>query len=100
MKEQIGFCQFCDRFRDMDRKDQFSYYGKKALYEWLEESEEESGIEYELDVIALCCEFVEYDSLEDFQKEYSKEYKTIDELEEDTFVIPLENSEGFVIQCF
>ena len=33
MKETIGFCQFCDRFRDMDRDDNFSYEGKRALFD-------------------------------------------------------------------
>lgn len=59
MKTSINFSEFCNAFRDMDRNENFSYEGKKALFYFLEEMEEQTGEEYELDVIALCCEFAE-----------------------------------------
>jgi len=46
--------QFHDAFHHMGRKDNFSYNGLNALYDYLDEQEE-----YELDVIGLCCEFTE-----------------------------------------
>lgn len=55
MKKTITFSAFCDAFRDMGREDQFSYAGKRALYDFLEEA----FPDYELDVIGLCCEYVE-----------------------------------------
>lgn len=61
MKQTIGFSQFCDAFRDAGRNNHFSYEGKQTLFDWLEMFEEETGQEMELDVIALCCEFVEAD---------------------------------------
>jgi hypothetical protein len=60
MKEQVSFCDFTDRFRSHDRQDQFSYNGKTALFDYLEEIEEGCDTEIELDVIALCCEYSEY----------------------------------------
>ena len=39
------------------------------------------GKEIELDVIALCCEYAEYDNLEDFQADYSEDYQTIGDID-------------------
>lgn len=61
MKTSINFSQFCDAFRDMNRNENFSYEGKRALFDYLEQYEEECGCEVELDVIALCCEYSEDD---------------------------------------
>lgn len=59
MKQTIDHNDFRDAFRRMDRADQFSREGLKALFDYLEEIEQESGTELELDVIALCCEYSE-----------------------------------------
>ena len=105
MKQSINFCEFTDRFRAI-RPDNFSYDGLKALYEWLESYEEETGEELELDVIALCCDFSEYD-LEDLQREYgdyeSEQWEDLDEaidwLNDRTMVIPVD-SDHVIIQAF
>ena len=54
--------QFIDRFTYIGRGDQFTYRGLDALYDYLEEEFDE---DYELDVIALCCQFSEYRSVEE-----------------------------------
>lgn len=61
MQTSINFSQFCDAFRDMGRNDNFSYAGKRALFDYLEQYEEDTGCAVELDVIALCCEYYEQD---------------------------------------
>lgn len=61
MKTSINFSAFCDAFREMDRNENFSYAGKRALFDYLEQYEEDCGCEVELDVIALCCEYYEND---------------------------------------
>ena len=99
MKQNIGFCQFCDRFKDMNRDNSFTYEGKKALFDYLEQYEEETGTEIELDVIALCCEYSEYKDLKEFQQDYSDEYESIEDIEEKTQVIKI-NDESFMIQQF
>jgi len=43
----------------MNRKTNFSYEGLEILFEYLEELEEGTDQEIELDVIALCCDFSE-----------------------------------------
>lgn len=67
MKTSITFSAFCDAFRDMGRNDQFSYDGKRALFDYLEETFEG---EYELDVIALCCDYAE-SSVEELVNDYN-----------------------------
>jgi hypothetical protein len=48
----------------------WSYNGALALVEYLEEYEEESGAEIELDVVAIRCDFAEYESLQDWAHSY------------------------------
>jgi hypothetical protein len=62
MKTEITKSGFMDAFNNCGRGEQFSYDAKSALYDWLEELSEETGEEYSLDVIALCCEFTEYET--------------------------------------
>jgi hypothetical protein len=45
---------FRDEFERMGCKNQFSYKGLNALFEYLEEYEESTGEEIDFDVIALC----------------------------------------------
>lgn len=91
--------EFRDAFIRMDRKENFSYQGLGVLYDWLEEFYEEADKPYELDVIALCCDFTEYDSLEDFNNDYNREYEDVDDISEDTLVMKIDSS-SFIIQNF
>ena len=91
--------QFERAFKNMDRGDQFSYDGLKALYEYLEEYEESTGENIDLDVIALCCDYTEYDSLKEFQADYGEEYSSLDAIRDTTALIPV-GLESFIIQQF
>ena len=86
MITQVNFSGFCDAFRAMDRSENFSYEGKRALYDYLEEYGESTGEPVELDVIALCCEYSE-DTIESVLENY--DLKNIEELEDHTTVIRL-----------
>ena len=55
MIKQINFSDFCDAFRNAGRENSFSYAGKRALFNFLEEN----FPDMELDIIALDCEFSE-----------------------------------------
>ena len=100
MKKTINYYDFRAEFREFGREEQFTRQGLKALFDYLEELAEDCGIEIELDVIALCCEFVEYDSLEDFHSEYDKDdYPTLEVLRDYTQVIEIDN-ESFIIAAF
>jgi len=70
MKQSINFYQFAEQFQAL-RPNSFSREGLIALWEYLEQFEEDTGHEIEFDVIALCGDFTEYDSLADYQQDYS-----------------------------
>ena len=109
MKQTINLYQFERAFVDMNRKDQFSYDGKKALFEYLEDLEQDIGEDIELDVIALCCDYSEHDSALECAKEYGfdadedldedeQEESALDYLRDRTSVI--EFGTGIIIQQF
>ena len=101
MKQTIDVYGFRRAFERTDRKDQFSYEGLEALFNWLEQYEDDTGEEMELDVIALCCDFTEYESLEEFHKGYDADtYNDWDKIAEYTSVIPVGCDGGFIIQQF
>ena len=76
MKQTIDCYQFRNAFERMGRKDQFSYDGLSALFDYLEEMEDGTGEEMELDVIALCCDYSEHESALVAAKEYGFEPDT------------------------
>ena len=70
MYQTVSFSDFCDAFRAADRNENFSYAAKRALFDWLEDYELSCDEPLELDVIALCCEWSEYDSATEAAEEY------------------------------
>jgi len=118
MKQNITFCNFCDAFPE-SRETNFSYEGKKALFEYLENYEEDTDTQIDLDIIALCCEYCEYNDVDDYlsnydsdidKEEYTDEEDSLDteeyhqavlnEIEQKTQLIKFENSNGFIIQSY
>ncbi len=100
--KEVYFNDFLEEFKKYGREDQFSYEGKRALYNYLNELSEDIGEPIELDVIGICCEFTEYDSLEAFNNAYGytiDEISSIDEIGYYTTVIPIDD-ESFIIQDF
>ncbi len=65
MKIPVTCHTFERAFIEAGRPNQFTQDGLYALFDYLEELENECGDEYDLDVIALCCQFSEYASIED-----------------------------------
>ena len=98
MIKTIGFSDFCDEFHGSQYEKNFSYNGKRALFDYLEEYEESTGEKVELDIVALCCDYTEYENFEEVQKNYDK-VKTLEELQDNTQVIELENG-GLIIQNY
>ena len=100
MKQYVTESTFIDAFKQNDdRKNQFSYEGLKALFEYFEEYEDSTGEELEFDTIAICCEYTEYDNLKELNNNYSKEYKDLEELREETEVIVVDYDK-FIIRDF
>jgi len=59
MKTTVNVSDFRDAFRQAGRQDQFSYEGLGLLFNHLEEIEQDTREEMELDVVAICCDFSE-----------------------------------------
>ena len=97
MIKSVNFSMFCDSFSET-YKNNFTYEGKRALFDYLEEYEESTGVPVELDTVALCCEYTEYASLKDIQEQYT-DIKNIQDLEDNTQVIPV-GSERLIIQNY
>lgn len=106
MKQTITESMFKDAFYHAGRKEQFSYAGLSALFDFLEEVEDGN---YELDVVALCCDFSEYDSAWDcvtengyadldYDEPDEKEETALNYLQENTCVIEFDG--GIIIQAF
>lgn len=72
MKISVSFYDFERAFADADRKENFSYSALRVLFDYLEEYEQSTGEEIELDVVALCCEYSE-DHWEDVAANYSND---------------------------
>lgn len=102
MKTTVNEYAFRRAFEKMDRSDNFSYAGLGALFDYLEQYEEDTGEEMELDVIAICCDFTEYDNLADFQANYGTEYETLEDIQDVTTVITWGDIEDtpFIVQNF
>jgi len=82
---------------DYDRTAHFSYDGLNALFDWLDELSADTDTPYELDVIALCCEFTEYSDLAEIKQAYNT-INTIDDLHDRTIAIEFDG--GIIIQDF
>lgn len=98
MYQSINEYDFIRAFEQV-RPDNFSRAGLSALYDYFEQLEEDIGNPIELDVIAICCEYSEYESLEEFQEDYSEDYESIEDIESETTVIPIDDN-GFIILQF
>ena len=99
MIQTINESDFTTAFHRAGRGDQFTHKGLIALYDDLIIYEESSGDPIELDVIALCCDYAEYESLKDFQEDYGDDYESIDEIGQATTVIMIDDT-SFIIQAF
>jgi len=67
----ISINDFQRAFIDYGRANQFSNEGLDGLYEHMLGFDDWDGEEYELDVIGLCCEYSEYDSVDWYYANYS-----------------------------
>ena len=96
MKQTITVSMFRDAFVRLDRKNQFSYDGLTALFTHLEELEIDTGQEIELDVIALCCTFFEYENIDEIKKDYP-DVEAVADLEAAASMV-IEFDGGIIIQ--
>lgn len=99
MKNTINIYEFKKWFED-NRPNNFSYEGLNNLFDYLEEYEESTGEQIEFDPIALCCEYTEYEDLQEFWGNYEKEtYPDFDTITDYTQLI-IVGKDSFIIQNF
>ena len=98
MIKTITKSDFTAEFHRAGRGNQFTHKGLLALYDYLEDYEVSTGESIELDVIAICCDYTEYESLESFQEEYGEDYQSIENIEQDTLIMIDDTS--FIIHQF
>lgn len=82
MYTQVTKYDFIDAFAAHNRENQFERDGLLALFEYLTDLERDTGEAYELDVIALCCDFQRFESIADYNEQYSTEYTSVDDIDE------------------
>lgn len=82
MYTQINHYDFIDAFAAHNRVSNFNRDGLLALFEYLTDLKQDTGETYELDVIALCCDFQRFESVEDYNEQYSTEYASVDDIDE------------------
>jgi hypothetical protein len=93
----VNLHDFREAFRTT-RPENFSYDGLTALFDYLEDLEEDTGEPMELDVIALCCDYTEYESIAEYQENYgAANYPTMGDIEYHIVVIYIEGTDGFIV---
>ena len=105
MKQTINYAsQFRAEFDRADRRTTFSYDALGLLFDFLEECDPD----YELDVVALCCEYSE-DTVEDIARNYSIDLSecegdevisTVREYLEHNTILVGETATGFIYAIF
>lgn len=119
MIKNICESEFIKLFKDYNRENNFSVEGRRALFNYLEQMEEETGENQEVDIISFCCEYSEFKNLneylnnyntdinkEDFEEENefnAEDYEkaVFEEIQNKTTLIKFgEDEEGFIIQQY
>ena len=107
MKKTVQSHDFIDAFRRYDRYEQFSYAALRSLFNYLEQYEEDTGEEIELDVIALCCDY-SVSSVETIAQDYGIDIEGLDEDEarqtvldylNDNTVVVDDDCDGDILYC-
>lgn len=102
MKQTINKCIFTS---NSVISASFSYDASVALFEYIEEYEQDCGIELDFDPVALRCDFDEYESMKEIAENYwdlkdiEDEEDKIDWLRDRTTVIEF-NGGSFLITPF
>tara|TARA_R100000963_G_C4620293_1_gene87976 strand:- start:137 stop:433 length:297 start_codon:yes stop_codon:yes gene_type:complete len=96
MKSTLTKSDFINGFHG-SYKENFSYEAREALFEYFEELESDTGEELEFDPVSICCEWAEYDTLKDALSEYGDDIKTLEDLQDSTQVIEMQNGNILII---
>ena len=103
IRTEVNEYEFRNSFKESQYKNNYSMEGLYTLYHYLNDLSEEIGEDIEFDIVAIACDYNEYDSLEEALKQYDH-INTYDELEQHTSILNIDmffdNHEGIIIQAF
>ena len=94
MKMNVDESLFIRQFVKYNRIDNFGIDGLRALFEYLTRFEQAIGEDITLDVIGLCCDYRQFDSIEECLSDYGLDSR--EQLEDQTVVIEYDG--GIIIQ--
>ena len=98
MHQYVNEHIFKDTIRRL-RPNNFTWSGLSALFDYLEEYEEDTGSKIEFDPLGMCCDFSEYADFNEIQEAYLNfELEDIEDLYDRTHVII--HNEGIIIRDF
>ena len=101
MIRTINKYEFGDAFKGGQYKNNFSYEGLDALFEWLENLEEDTGQQIEFDTGAIAQDFSEYECFECLNEAYGDRFGSIEDLEDYTTVIEVgQDTDRIIIHQF
>ena len=83
MIKTISQNEFINDFRNSETyKNNFTYEGLEALFNYFEELEDSIGKQIEFDMVSICCEYTEYENLKEAYSQYEGYGMSEKELEE------------------
>ena len=97
MKQTLDIHMFREEFLKV-RPENFTFEGIEMLFNYFEALENDTGEEIEFDPIAICCEYTEYNNLEEILNNYPR-IKSLAELRDNTTVLECAN-DHIIIQNF
>ena len=99
MKNTIDTYYFRNWFLNSQYKNNFSIEGLSSLYDYLTDLEDDQGTEFNFDPVAFACSYSEFENLQEIIDNYSS-IETIQDLENNTSIIPVVGTERLIIQNF
>ena len=101
MKTTVTKHSFIDAFRSSSNyNNNFTYQGLQALFDYLEDYEEQTDTEIELDIVALCCDFTEA-TLQQIQTYYpDHNIETLEDLQDHTQAFPVPDTDRIIYKSF
>lgn len=96
MQQSVNFHDFINAFKAYDRYDQFGYEALRIVFDYLEEYEESTGEELELDVVAICCDY-SADHYTDIAANYGLDLEGMEEDEaKDAVIVYIQDNTQFL----
>ena len=99
MKNTIDTYYFRNWFLNSQYKNNFSVLGLSSLYDYLVDLEEDQNTEFDFDPVAFACEYSEFENLQEIIENYNS-IDNIQDLENNTSIIPVVGTERLIIQNF